>query len=135
MPKSQVCQRFGGSGATPPLRIANLPAGTTHIEVAFNDQTYGPMDNGGHGVLAFAVAARRDAVSLPAVPGETDNLPPGVTKINGHRGRGWSGTGGAYLPPCSGGRGNTYTATVRAVMRGDAGAKTLARATVGIGRY
>ena len=131
VPDDQVCQRFGGRGATPPFRIANLPAETTRIEIAFNDESYGPMDDGGHGVLAFAVAAGQSAVTLPAVPGETDKLPPGVTKIAGHRAPDWSGTGGAYLPPCSGGRGNSYTATIRAV----AGGKTLAQTKVGIGRY
>jgi len=38
-----------------------------------------------------------------------------VTTFTKHRGTGWSGTGGAYLPPCSGGRGNTYTITISAV--------------------
>ncbi len=135
VPDSQVCQRFGGRGATPPMRIAGLPAGTTHIEVSFNDESFGPMDGGGHGKLSFAVAAGQSVVDLPAVPGETDDLPDGVTKINGHRGADWSGTDGAYLPPCSGGRDNSYTASIRAVVQGDGGKRTLARTKIGIGRY
>ncbi len=59
------------------------------------------------------------SVTLPAVPGETDDLPAGVKEVYGHQGEGWSGTGGAYLPPCSGGQGNLYTAKVKALGGAD----------------
>ena len=109
-----------GSGATPALTLANVPAGTSAVVLAFNDETYQAMNNGGHGAVRFAVTPTNGAVSLPSVPGETDALPAGVTTEKAHLASDYSGTGGAYLPPCSGGKGNTYTATVTALGAGDA---------------
>ncbi len=138
IPASQVCKKFGSTNArSPALVIENLPAGADAILVAFNDESYTPMDKGGHGVLSFAHDGSAKA-SLPAVPGETDTLPAGVTAFAKHRGTGWSGTGGAYLPPCSGGRGNTYTIKVSAVkLNGDKSgiAETLAEKKVTLGSY
>lgn len=115
IPAGQVCQKFGGANArSPSLMIENIPAGADALLVSFNDESYAPMDKGGHGVLSFAHDGSATA-TLPAVPGETDSLPAGVTAFAKHRGTGWSGTGGAYLPPCSGGRGNTYTIAISAV--------------------
>ncbi len=131
VPKNQVCQKFDGHGATPAMHVAGLPSGTEALRVAFNDESYGPMDDGGHGVLLFSVEAGVSSVDLPSIPGETDDLPSGVSKVSGHRAPGWSGTGGAYLPPCSGGRGNTYTATVNAT----AGDRTLASGKVLLGTF
>jgi hypothetical protein len=120
VPDKQWCQKFGGSGATPALTLANVPAGTSAVVLAFNDETYEAMNNGGHGAVRFAVTPTNGAVSLPSVPGETDALPAGVTTEKAHLASDYSGTGGAYLPPCSGGKGNTYTATVTALGAGDA---------------
>ena len=115
IPAGQMCQKFGGANArSPSLMIENIPAGADALLMAFNDESYTPMDKGGHGVLSFAHDGSATA-SLPAVSGETDSLPAGVTAFTKHRGTGWSGTGGAYLPPCSGGRGNTYTITISVV--------------------
>ncbi len=138
IPASQVCKKFGSADAkSPALIIENLPAGADAVLVAFNDESYTPMDKGGHGVLSFAHDGS-DKASLPAVPGETDTLPAGVTAFIKHRGTGWSGTGGAYLPPCSGGRGNTYTIKVSAVkLNADKTgiAETLAEKKVTLGSY
>jgi hypothetical protein len=131
VPADQVCQRFNGHGATPPMRISGLPTGTQSLQVAFNDESYQPMDKGGHGILQFTLAPGSTTVDLPVVQGETDDLPAGVTKVSGHRAPGWSGTGGAYLPPCSGGQGNTYTATASAM----AGDEVLASGKVSLGKF
>jgi hypothetical protein len=112
---SQLCQKFGGSGSTPSLKLTDIPEETEIIYVAFNDETYTPMNNGGHGILGFKVKPGSKAAVLPSVPGETDLLPYGVKVIKPHLASDWSGTKGAYLPPCSGGTGNLYTATVMAV--------------------
>ena len=135
IPKDQVCQKFDGHGATPPMRISKIPPGTTSLQIAFNDESYQPMNSGGHGILQFIIESGSTSVDLPMVPGETDDLPAGVTKVAGHRAPGWSGTGGAYLPPCSGGGGNTYTATVSAISGTQAGAEVLASAKVGLGKF
>ncbi len=134
VPADQVCQRFSGNGSTPPIVIANLPAGANSVKVAFNDESYSDMDYGGHGVIAFTVDGAGGAVTLPPVPGETETLPAGVKEVYRHQGEGWSGTGGSYLPPCSGGQGNTYTATVKA-MGGADGDTVLGQGKVKLGVY
>lgn len=135
VPAKQWCKRFGGNGATPALRVADLPAGTSAVIIAFNDESYPAMDNGGHGVLRLAVPAGATSVDVPAVPGESEGLPAGVTTERAHSGQAWSGTGGAYLPPCSGGRGNVYTATVRAVSGDAKQGLVLGRGKITLGQY
>jgi phosphatidylethanolamine-binding protein (PEBP) family uncharacterized protein len=138
IPASQVCKKFGSTdAASPALTVNGIPAGTEALIVAFHDESYTPMDNGGHGVLRYAHQQGTTA-QLSSVSGESDTLPAGVDVFTKHRGTGWSGTAGAYLPPCSGGRGNTYTASVSAVkMRADGTgiAETLAIGKVVLGRY
>jgi hypothetical protein len=102
IPEGQHCPLQGGSGATPALHVVGVPAEATSIEVAFNDETYAPMDDGGHGTLRFAVTPENGEVELPSVPGNTaDNLPEGVTVKSAARGEGEYASPG-YLPPCSG---------------------------------
>lgn len=132
VPASQVCQKFKGSGATPALNLTNVPAATTAVVLAFNDETYQAMNNGGHGAVRFAVTPANGAVTLPSAPGETDALPAGVTTEKAHLASDYSGTGGAYLPPCSGGKGNTYTATVTAL---DAAGAKLGETRIVLGTY
>lgn len=132
VPEGQQCPLQGGTGATPALHIANVPADTASIEVAFNDETYTPMDDGGHGVLSFAVTLENFEVDLPSVPGNTaDSLPEGVTVAKAARGEGDYASPG-YLPPCSGGQGNTYTATVSARAADD---RVLGQGTITLGTY
>jgi len=137
IPDKQWCRRFGGEGATPPLTIADLPEGATHVIVEFNDETYEPMNNGGHGALRFAIPQGRSSVSLPPIPGETEDLPAGVAMLKAHAAPNWSGTGGAYLPPCSGGRGNSYSATIKAVTLAPDGktGTVLGKGKIALGAY
>ena len=132
IPAGQQCQRFGGKGASPKLHIAGAPEGTTAFRVLFNDESFKPMDNGGHGAVRYTLKPAGGQVTLPSVPGETDQLPTGVTTHIAHKAPKWSGTGGAYLPPCSGGKGNTYTATVEALGAGD---QVLGRGRVVLGTF
>ena len=113
VPLSQVCGRFGGKDTmSPKIVLSNIPEGVVAIEVWFNDESYEPMDWGGHGKVKYAIPAGSKSVELVGIPGETDALPEGVSVVKAHKGSQWSGTGGAYLPPCSGGRGNSYSAWV-----------------------
>ena len=133
MPSDQVCFKYITNRAkTPPLKVGNIPAGTTHIIVSFNDESYGPMCCGGHGAVRFKVDGNAIA-TLPAVPAETSDLPDGVETESAHSGPYGSG---AYLPPCSGGRGNTYSADVKAVSvsTGKSG-KLLGRGKIYLGDY
>lgn len=131
VPAGQHCPLQGGTGATPPLEVSGLPEGTSQINLSFNDETYEPMNNGGHGVLGFAVEAGATSASLPAVPGATEDLPEGVTLVTANKTSGGFLTPG-YMPPCSGGAGNTYSVDVIAVD--NAGAE-LASTRVTLGTY
>ena len=132
LPTGQQCQRFMGKGAVPALRVAGVPAGTTGIVLSLNDESSERMNNGGHGVIRYAVTPANGSVTLPTVPGETDDLPAGVTPVKKHIASAFSGTGGAILPPCSGGRGNTYSVTLTATN--DAGV-SLATGRLVLGKY
>ena len=110
VPTGQQCPLNGGKGATPPMEGSGIPAGTAWLLVEFDDKSYGPLSkNGGHGTLLYPVKGA--TTRLPAVPGMTDRLPGGVRVHKASRGSGKYRSDG-YLPPCSGGQGNTYTATV-----------------------
>ncbi len=87
-------------------------------------------------MLGFAIGPERP-VMLSSAPGETNDLPAGITKLQGHKASspGYS-PGTAYLPPCSGGIGNTYTATIKAVtMTGDATYDTVEETKLKLGKY
>jgi len=111
VPEGQHCDRFDGSGSTPPLEITGLPEGTDAVIVEYSDRDSRQMNNGGHGKLGLRVDAGTTQVSFPAVPGHTFDLPDGVFLVKAHRNPDWA-TAGAYMPPCSGGQGNTYYLTV-----------------------
>lgn len=136
VPTAQVCKKFGGNNASSPvLTVDGIPADADALVLSFNDESYTPMDKGGHGIVR--IAHNKGATEqLPAVPGETDTLPTGMSVVTKHRGTGWSGTGGAYLPPCSGGRGNTYSVDVSAVKTSaDGSSVTLAKGKIVMGKY
>jgi hypothetical protein len=132
VPKTATCSIDGNKGAmTPALEVSGLPAGTVKITESFNDETYKPMDHGGHGVLGFDVTPASGTATVPSVPGETDQLPAGVSVVTKNRGTGKYDKPG-WLPPCSGGAGNLYTMDVTAL---DASGASLASAHVELGHY
>ncbi len=116
VPAGQQCLRQGGRGGTPPIRVENIPRGVNTLIVEFNDLTFSPLSqDGGHGKIAFRHDGGPVAV-LPAVPGETKDLPTGASLEAGHRAGGGFGPG--YLPPCSA-MGDVYAAEVKAVYKSD----------------
>jgi hypothetical protein len=132
--KAQRCQRYGGTGKTPRLRISNLPKDTNALLVSYSDRTYKQMDSGGHGKLGFVIADTRGEAVLPEVQGNQFQLPDGVFMIAPHRAPEWD-TAGAYLPPCSGGSGNEYYATVEAVRLNESSLQILESTTIELGTY
>ena len=136
IPAGQQCSKFGGKGATPPLRIGNIPAGANAIIVEFNDRDFQPLsDDGGHGKIGFWIAKGAKSADLPAVPGETDDMPKGAFLEERNRATGSYATGG-YLPPCSGGNGHVYFADIKAVNKVEGeDTKVLAETRFLLGRY
>lgn len=137
IPNGQQCQMFGGKGATPALQVDNIPAGANAIIVEYNDLSYGPLSSGGgHGTIGHWVEGKRAV--LVAVPGETaNNLPAGSFIERRAMSSGQYASPG-YLPPCSGGRGNTYAAVVKAVYKAkkEGGEnRLLARQEIVLGSY
>ena len=136
IPKGQQCKKFKGNGATPALKVSNIPAGANAIIVEFNDASFNKLSyDGGHGKVGWKIAAGGGEAMLKPVPGGTDDLPEGTWLVKKNRATGaWTSPG--YLPPCSGGRGNTYKAEVIAVrMDGDDIAEELAEGEITLGNY
>ncbi|MBL4807691.1 MAG: hypothetical protein JKY31_10435 [Rhodobacteraceae bacterium] len=130
VPDGQQCALFDGNGSTPPMELSNLSDGTVLVHVEFNDLSYQPLsENGGHGTIGFDVSGA--SAALPSVPGLTNELPAGIQVVRAARSGGQYASDG-YLPPCSGGRGNSYSADVIAF---DADMNRLGMVTVAIGRY
>ncbi len=130
VPAGQQCTLFGGNGATPPFYVTDLPAGTAVIHIEFNDLSFAPLaKDGGHGIIGFAVSS--SSVDLVSVPGLSAELPEGIFVVSAARSSGRYASDG-YLPPCSGGRGNNYSADIIAL---DANGVELGSVTVAIGRY
>lgn len=130
VPDGQQCTLFDGNGATPIMTVGGMPAGTTVLHVEYNDLSYQPLSkDGGHGTIGFDVSG--GTATLPSIPGLTDEFAAGIYVVRPARSGGAYASNG-YLPPCSGGRGNSYAADVIAF---DAAGNRLAHVTVAIGRY
>ena len=130
VPAGQQCKLHGGNGSTPPMKVSGLPAGTAGILVEYDDKTYKPLSRGGgHGSLLYPASGT--SATLRAVPGMTNRLPGGVRVHKPAKSKGEYASPG-YLPPCSGGRGNRYTATLKPIS---AQGKVLDSVTITIGKY
>jgi hypothetical protein len=116
IPKGQQCEKQGGiDPSAPPIMVQNIPDGTDVIILEFNDRDFGPMDNGGHGIVGYRLANDAKEILIPSFPANTFDLPGEFFVIQGHLAAG-SGKAGGYMPPCSGGVGHRYSVTVKAVM-------------------
>ena len=72
------------------------------------------MDNGGHGKIGYKISPGSKEITIPSVPGHSFELPETFFIVAPHQAPGWD-IAGAYMPPCSGGNGNNYYVTVKAV--------------------
>ena len=134
VPEGQQCQKFGGDGKSPALAVSGIPSGASHLVLEFSDRSYPPMDQGGHGKVSYAIESGATDVTVPRIPGHTMELPAGFTLVEAQKAPQWD-KAGAYLPPCSGGRGNEYYVTVKAVHQMGDETHELASASVEMGKY
>lgn len=131
IPEGQQCQKFGGNNpSTPQLIVTGIPVGSNGIVLEYSDRDSKKMDKGGHGQMRFTISPQSTRVEIPSVPGHSFELPPTFTMIEAHRGAGWD-KDGAYMPPCSGGKGHEYYLTVKSVKDDTVTAKTV----IEMGRY
>jgi len=134
VPEGQQCQKFGGTPSSPPLSVSEIPEGTNLLIIEFSDTSYEPMSNGGHGKLGFALSSNVSAVEIAPVAGHTFDLPTGFITVTAHQAPTWD-LPGAYLAPCSGGKGNLYRLTVKAAAVSSDGIEILAESSVDMGKF
>ena len=134
VPQGQQCQKFGGSAESPKLRVSSIPKAANALLVEFSDRTYIPMDNGGHGKFGFQIEKGIAETFIPSVPSHTKVLPPGFWTVQEHKAPNWDKPG-AYLPPCSGGKGNEYYLTVKAIDTNGGKLHILGEALLEMGIY
>jgi phosphatidylethanolamine-binding protein (PEBP) family uncharacterized protein len=131
IPKGQQCDKFGGDKpSSPKLHITNIPDGSDLILLAYSDRDAKNMNNGGHGIMSYSIDSTIHTADIPSVLGHSYVLPEKMTMVEAHRGAGWDKEG-AYMPPCSGGKGHAYYLTVKA-MSGD---KVMAETVLELGKY
>ncbi len=133
VPIDEVCSDYNiEAGSTPGLYIENLPDGADKVIMKFNDKTFTKMDNGGHGVLSYKIDDESTNVEVPSQIGETFDLDDGFDVVSAHTGTRFNKKEGAYLAPCSGGKGNTYTLDISIV---DSDNNILAIKELVLGKY
>ena len=116
IPNGEQCHRQGGENpSTPRIIIKNIPEGTDAIILEFSDRNYGPMDDGGHGKIGFKISEGTKEVVIPSIPGHSFDLPEDFFIIQEHQASSYD-LAGAYMPPCSGGIGNSYYVTIKAII-------------------
>jgi hypothetical protein len=131
VPEGQQCQKFGGDNpATPKLMIKDIPTGTNAIILEYSDRDSEKMNNGGHGRMVYTLHEPASEVEIPSVPGHTFDIPADFKSIEAHRSPGWDKEG-AYMPPCSGGKGHAYYVTIKAAD----GEKVLAETVLEMGSF
>ncbi|MFK3917772.1 hypothetical protein [Psychrobacter sp. NPDC078501] len=131
IPEGQQCLNYDGkSPATPSMTVSNIPAGTESLVFVYNDVSNKRMQHGGHGIVEFALPEGATSAEVPRVFGHTYEVPVGIEMVAEYRNRKGE-AGGAYKPPCSGGKNHLYTVDVQA-WQGDS---VLAETTVEMGRY
>lgn len=131
IPEGQQCLNFGGKNpATPSMTVSNIPAGADSLVFVYNDVSNKRMQQGGHGIVSYALSEGMGRADIPRVFGHTYEVPVGIEMIAEYRSRAGE-TAGAYKPPCSGGKNHLYTVDVQA-WQGDT---ILAETSVEMGRY
>ena len=117
VPKDEVCQRYNKKGGnTPSITIQNLPQGTNKVILTFSDNNpSSQMTNGGHGIISYKVSEVSNSLIIPSVKGQTFDLPKNFNSEVAHQAGRWGFKAGAYLPPCSGGKGNPYSVKIQTI--------------------
>ena len=131
IPEGQQCLNYEGkSPATPRMTVSNIPAGAESLVFVYSDVSNKRMQHGGHGMVEFALLKDATSAKIPRVFEHTYEVPVGIEMVAEYRSRKGE-AGGAYKPPCSGGKNHLYTVDVQA-WQGD---MVLAETTVEMGRY
>ncbi len=134
VPDGQHCAKHGGHGASPALKISNIPAEANRIVVSFSNGAYKKLDNGGHGIIGMQIPAGTTTAQFPSIAENIVEMPKDVYIVSAQKGD-WGKDGAAYMAPCSGGKGSRYYATVRAVNEKDGAVVELSKTDIELGKY
>ena len=136
IPNGQQCGKFGGNASTPQLIVGNIPPEANALVMEYSDRNSRRMNNGGHGKIGYRIKSGSHQVVIPSVPGHTFDLPKDFFLIAAHKNPAWD-KAGAYMPPCSGGKGNLYVVEVKAVHDAPDGQDSLilGQGILTLGRY
>lgn len=134
VPDGQHCAKHGGHGASPALKVSNIPAEANRILVSFSNGAYKKLDNGGHGIIGMQIPAGTSVAQIPSVAENIIDMPKDVYIVSAQKGD-WGKDGAAYMAPCSGGKGSRYYATVRAVNEKDGAVNELSKIDIELGKY
>lgn len=131
IPEGQQCLNYDGKNpATPSMTVSDIPAGADTLVFVYNDVSNKRMQQGGHGIVSYALSEGMNRADIPRVFGHTYEVPVGIEMVAEYRSRAGE-VGGAYKPPCSGGKNHLYTVDVQA-WQGD---MVLSETSVEMGRY
>jgi hypothetical protein len=134
VPDGQHCAKHGGHGASPALKVSNIPADANRIIVSFSNGAYKKLDNGGHGIIGMQIPAGTSVAQFPSIAENIIDMPKDVYIVSAQKGD-WGKDGAAYMAPCSGGKGSRYYATVRAVNEKDGAVFELSKTDIELGKY
>jgi hypothetical protein len=138
VPVGQQCNKFGGNGATPSLMVKNIPNGVNALIMEYSDRDseYRYMDNGGHGKIGYMIMSGTKQIIIPSVPGHSFDLPKGFFLVSAHQAPNYD-KAGAYMPPCSGGKGHLYYVPVKSVYDAPEGKESqrLGEGQLTLGKY
>lgn len=133
VPKEAVCSDYNiKAGSSPEIMLRNIPKGSQNIILSFTNESFIGMRDGGHGVLSYTLEDDTYKAIIPTVEGETFVLPQEFSSLRQHHGVKYGKTQGAYLAPCSGGKGNTYSVLIQAVDKNDV---ILDTTSLNLGKY
>ncbi|MDB2405560.1 hypothetical protein N9W00_01355 [Arcobacteraceae bacterium] len=133
VPTDAVCSDYNmEAGSSPEIVLDNVPQGTTKLILSFSDETFSGMRDGGHGVVSYIPPVYSKKLTIPSFEGETFDLPENFNSVIAHRAAKYGKPEGAYLAPCSGGKGNTYSVIIEAKNADD---KQLSSTQLTLGKY
>ncbi|WP_201554824.1 RNA-binding protein [Psychrobacter immobilis] len=114
IPEGQQCLNYDGKNpATPSMTVSNIPMGAESLVFVYNDVSNKRMQHGEHGIVEFNLPEGATNAEILRVFGHTYEVPVGIEMVAEYRSR-TGEAGGAYKPPCTGGKNHLYTVDVQA---------------------
>ena len=114
IPEGQQCLNYDGKNpATPSMTVSNIPMGAESLVFVYNDVSNKRMQHGEHGIVEFNLPEGATSAEILRVFGHTYEVPVGIEMVAEYRSR-TGEAGGAYKPPCTGGKNHLYTVDVQA---------------------